>query len=292
MLKKLGLFLVLTFLWLVPAQAADRFWVCGTGTWNVSSSGCWSATSGGAGGETVPGASDVAIFDANSGGGTVTTDINPSLQGLTLGQFTGTLTWATNNNSPSIGSAGLNNSGTGTRTFNMGNGTWTFTGTSGTVFDQTDTTNLTFNANSSTLVLSGNGDVTFAGGGQTFNVVQKTVGGGLTITGANTFATLSIATGIRAMYLPGSTTTTITNAPTWVGTSTAQLLISSSLPDANAVLSIASGTMSMQWAAIRRMTFQDGATFTATNSFDAGGNSGATITMPATGGPNFIGGGG
>lgn len=50
---------------------ADRFWVLGTGTWNTTTTH-WSTTSGGAGGASVPTASDNAIFDNNSGGGTVT----------------------------------------------------------------------------------------------------------------------------------------------------------------------------------------------------------------------------
>lgn len=49
---------------------ADRFWISG-GTTNVNSTSNWSTTSGGATGASVPGAGDNAIFDANSGTGTV-----------------------------------------------------------------------------------------------------------------------------------------------------------------------------------------------------------------------------
>lgn len=51
---------------------ADRFWVGGTG--NFSDTNKWSTTTGGAGGASVPTSSDNAIFDANSGTGTVTID--------------------------------------------------------------------------------------------------------------------------------------------------------------------------------------------------------------------------
>lgn len=51
---------------------ANRYWVGGSGTWNTSSTANWSATSGGAVGASAPGVADVAIFDANSGAGTVT----------------------------------------------------------------------------------------------------------------------------------------------------------------------------------------------------------------------------
>ena len=51
---------------------ANRFWVGGSGTWDTTSTANWSATTGGASGASAPGAADVALFDANSGTGTVT----------------------------------------------------------------------------------------------------------------------------------------------------------------------------------------------------------------------------
>lgn len=61
---------------------ADRFWVGGTGTWNGTSTTNWSATSGGAAGASAPTNADRAIFDANSGTGTVTTDATAVCQAL------------------------------------------------------------------------------------------------------------------------------------------------------------------------------------------------------------------
>jgi hypothetical protein len=51
---------------------ANRFWVGGTGTWDTTSTANWSATTGGAGGASAPGVADLAVFNASSGGGTVT----------------------------------------------------------------------------------------------------------------------------------------------------------------------------------------------------------------------------
>jgi hypothetical protein len=51
---------------------ANRFWVGGSGTWNTTSTANWSTATGGAPGASAPGAADVALFDANSGTGTVT----------------------------------------------------------------------------------------------------------------------------------------------------------------------------------------------------------------------------
>jgi hypothetical protein len=47
---------------------------------------------------------------------------------------------------------------------------------------------------------------------------------------------------------------------------------------------VASGVCSISWGAFVYMTFSGGATFTATNSFDLGHNTGITITAPG-GGP-------
>lgn len=127
---------------------ANRFWVGGTGTWDASDTTHWAATSGGAGGQSVPGSSDSAVFDASSGGGTVTVNTNFSIISLTCGAFTGTLDFATNNNSPSM-SGVFNGAGTGTRTLNMGSGIWTVSGNSAAIFDISTATNLTLNPGTS-----------------------------------------------------------------------------------------------------------------------------------------------
>ena len=74
---------------------ANRYWVTGgTGDWNSTTN--WSATTGGASGASVPGSADTAAFDANSGSGTVTLDISPTIQTLNCTGFTGTLAFGTN----------------------------------------------------------------------------------------------------------------------------------------------------------------------------------------------------
>lgn len=74
---------------------ANRYWVTGgTGNWNSTTN--WSTASGGASGASVPGSSDAALLDANSGAGTVTLDISPTIQTLTCTGFTGTLAFGTN----------------------------------------------------------------------------------------------------------------------------------------------------------------------------------------------------
>lgn len=73
---------------------ADRYWVGGAGTWNNNSGGRWSYYSGGPGGYGNPGPSDNAIFDANSGGGTVNVATSRQCYNLLLNGFTGTFTGA------------------------------------------------------------------------------------------------------------------------------------------------------------------------------------------------------
>jgi len=74
---------------------AAYFWVTGgTGNWNSASN--WALSSGGVGGVAVPGSGDTAAIDANSGSGTVTLDISPTIQTLTCTGFTGTLAFGTN----------------------------------------------------------------------------------------------------------------------------------------------------------------------------------------------------
>jgi hypothetical protein len=81
---------------------ANKYWVGGTGTWDPASTS-WSTTSGGSPGEAAPLATDNAIFDANSGGGTVTIEDGPGGSGnppecanLTCTGFTGSIDGSVN----------------------------------------------------------------------------------------------------------------------------------------------------------------------------------------------------
>lgn len=77
---------------------ADRYAVNTPFTWNATVGNKWATTSGGAGGASVPTASDNAICDANSGGGTITIGAASTCLDLTCtsaaGDFTGTIAGA------------------------------------------------------------------------------------------------------------------------------------------------------------------------------------------------------
>jgi len=82
----------------LASPSPHRYWVGGTGTWDPASTANWSTTSGGSPGAAAPLATGNAIFDANSGGGTVTvldgpggSGFPPECANLTCTGFTGTL---------------------------------------------------------------------------------------------------------------------------------------------------------------------------------------------------------
>lgn len=72
---------------------ANRYWVGGSGTITSASTANWSTTSGGPGGASFPTVNDIALFDANSGGGVITfSSTSLILSGFDARGFTGTFT--------------------------------------------------------------------------------------------------------------------------------------------------------------------------------------------------------
>ncbi len=261
------------------------------GRWDTTNTNNWVTTSGGTNyGQTVPGSGDAVTLDGSSGGGVVTVNATITVQSIVFGAFTGTLDFSANNNNVTLSAAGgFNGAGSGTRTLNLGNGTWTLSSTAaGTAFNLSTVTNLTFNANSSTINYTGavnGGAQTFSGGGLSYNIVTfGAVGTGTRIIGGvNTIATLNI-TAPNYVQFPGGVTTTITNAFNWAGSSSSQIAIETQSLNTLATISVATGSPTMSWAAIREIAFTGGATFTATNSFNLGHNTGITITPPSSAG--------
>jgi hypothetical protein len=267
---------------------AARFWVGGTGSWNNSNTANWSTTTGGGGGSAVPTSSDAVTFDGASGGGTVTVD-SPNgagvvtVQSITMGAFTGTLDFATNDNNVTLtATPGLSVSGTGTRTLNMGDGTWTISvGAGGTVFTFGTTTNLTFNANSSTIVLSGTGGKAANPGSLTFNnltIGADTTGGVTLFNNVGSWNAITISGQVN-WQITGNQT--IATAPTWTGASGGRILIENQTTSATSTkIIVSSGTPSLDWCVLRNIDF-DGSAGTATNSIDLGNVVGITVTAPS-----------
>jgi hypothetical protein len=291
------------------AHAASCFWVGGTATWDGTNTGGggtggikWASASGGAsacaGGGTggSPTSGDTATFDGSSGGGTVTVNTTVIVSGITCGAFTGTLDFSVNNNNVTIGSSSFNCSGTGTRTLSMGNGTWTISGGSGTPWTIATATGLTFHANSSTIALQAPSGAqrTFNGGGLTYNTITipaSVAAAGYIFNGNNTFANFNVTAPANIAFTL-NTTTTITNAINWTGSSGSYIFLQGGTGAQATISSANNGTIT--WAALSGIAFTGGGSFAATNSFDLQNNSGVTITAPSTGGGgggHIIGGG-
>ncbi len=263
---------------------ANRFWLGGTGNWDgtTASSAHWGTASGGGTTPTTgPGTSDVAIFDGASGGGTVTVTGTIAIQSLTTGAFTGTLDFSANNNNVTLSAAaGMNATGSGTRTINLGNGNWNLTSATGT-WDFTTITGLTFNANSSVLNFSGNsasGRTITLGAGLTYstiNVAANTTGGTISFNSLSvTIATLNIV-GPRNVLFP-ITTYTITNNSI---TSSPNAVVHFRCSTANnpATLSLTNNN-SMAWCAFTGIVSVN---LDAVNSFDLGSNTLNSIRPPS-----------
>lgn len=297
--KLFGLFLLaLAFLAPNAAYAVNCFWVGGTGTWDNSSTAHWAPTSGGGatGCQTtnaVPASGDAVTFDASSGTGTITVaatfNASNTIASLTMGALTGgsILDFATND--PNITITGtFSNNGSGTRRLDMGDGTWTVSANSGNVWLQNGATNLTFNANASTINFSGASSTTAKTttlGAFTYNIVTfGASAGGYTMGGASIIATWNI-TAPTAINLAASTTQRMTNAVAVTGSSGSQVSFQSSTFGTTATLQLdAASTCS--WCAFRDVTTTT-SSMTATNSFDLGRNTlsgGGSISAPSGGG--------
>lgn len=216
-------------------------------------------------------------------------------RGVTVGRFGGTYTMAdaadfgsgaTSNGLITAGGATLDAAGFnvsawlynhGTATVAMGAGTWTVAGSSGTVW--TAAAGTTINASTSTISFATSASTrTFAGGGKTYGSLTYTVAGSigqLSITGSNTFIdfNFSDASNARLLAFTAATTTTITGSFNVFGTA-GLLMTITSLTAANHTLTKTSGQVTGNYLSISRSQAGGGANWFASNSVDAGNNTG------------------
>ena len=300
----------------ITLHNASRFWVGGTGTWDNAATTHWSATTGGAAGSSAPSSSDDVTFDANSGGGTVTPNAALSINNFTCGAFTGTLAFNTNNNNITVAGT-FSNSSSIVRTLSLGNGTWSMTRSDGTSpWSMNNVTNLTFNANSSTVNFTSTYNANIVGVSlsafnvtSTFNIVTfsgamaygfsssgQTAIGTLNITGStsinigadHTITTLSPTAGIAFQLAVGAgVVLTVTNAFSFVGSQANPFVIGSVFAGTQGTISIASGTCKVRWAIIRGIIFTGGATFIANDSL-ASAVTGITVNTPMVRNPSLV----
>lgn len=180
----------------------------------------------------------------------------------------------------------FSSSNSNTRTLTLGSSSVTLSGT-GTVWDFTTATNLTFNANTSSITFTGASAI-LSGGAKTFNTVVFTGSGSASIgSGGATFANLT-RTGTAARtdsLLFGQTNYTITGTLTLTGNSAInRLLVSSSVIGTPRTITV--GTLVASRVDFRDITAAGAADWNISailgGSGDCGGNTGITFTAPQT----------
>jgi hypothetical protein len=312
--KLFGLFLLaLAFITPDLAQAASRFAVCTTTcTWDNTSTAMWSTSSGGATGASAPVAGDDVTLDAATcvGGTTCTiTTFSGTISaktvtwGLCTASTAGCIIDASVNNTNFTlndgggGTAGLfNGTGTGTRQWKAGTGTYALTATAASPFiEMTTTTNDTSVFSGATWTMSGanTGSRDIIGGGKSYGpttINANSSGGQTLLSGSNTFASLTV-NGPFNLQLGNGLTQTITGALTLTGTSNstvASIQSNSSTPSTISLGAASTGT----WVSLRSFTTSGAAALTASNCFSLGrvtlANSGQCNTPSGAGGGGRI----
>lgn len=295
MKKLFGLALLALACWASDvAQAANRFLTCNTTcTITAADTSIWGTTSGGTG-ASVPTTTDDVILDANTcvGGTTCTATFgsgyNPTWLSFTMTACTASTSGCivdANTNGNTITLTGANpmaNAGSGTRT--ISGGTWVLS--SNTANWSTSATATISNApNVSFTSTGGTTARRFTGGGKTWGTISLT-GNANTQTQFNdssTFSALTISAPNR-LYLPTSVTLTVTTLTNVAGSSTNQVFFMTS-NGLNGISTISSANNWIcDWCGFYGMTMSGGGTFSATNSFNGGNNTGVTITAPSGGG--------
>ncbi len=182
----------------------------------------------------------------------------------------------------------VSGSNSNTRSLILG-GTMTIGGNAGnnqTIWNFNGVSGLTFTKNSANIVvLTPSGTIAgwamFPGGltynGITFNATTSNAV--ITINGNNTFSNFTINSGWNIILLT-STTTTISNAFTWVGTQTNPIFFGT-MGTNQCTLSVPTGACTLTWGGLGQVVASGGATFTATNTLNFGDNTGWSITPPS-----------
>jgi len=262
------------------ANIAGNFTTAGSG---VSVTGIWTVECTGSSGTiTTNGLSlSSTIFVINVSGGTYTLGgaLTCSELTLDLGTFS---TSSTSNYALTCGR--LTITGTAPRTLNLNASTVTLTSSSSTAFNAGTITNLTFTAGTSQINLSG-ATSGISSGGLTFNNVSFTSSAGetLSITGANTFNTLSFAgnTSIGIVAVRFSANQTITTLTLNASTAAAyRTFLASNAIGTQRTLTVTTLTAGAADYDFRDIAISGGAApISGTRFGDAKGNSG--ITFPA-----------
>lgn len=207
------------------------------------------------------------------------TDSNTVNAASTVTLTAGTLD--TNGQTVSWGKFSSSNSNT--RVITLGASAITLTATSGSPWDITTATNATLNANTSSITCSASASGSFAGGGLTYNNVTLTNAAGITMSGANTFANLTVSGTTQAnMLLSLAANQTVTGTLTCTGASNPARRTYVTSNTIGTSRTITAAVVSLTDADFQDITGAGAATWSGTRVGDAGGNSGITFDSPLT----------
>jgi hypothetical protein len=180
----------------------------------------------------------------------------------------------------------FSSSNSNTRAINMGTGTWTIAGSGVNAWNTATTTGLTVTPSTSTISMTSSVAKTFAGGGLTYYNLNQGGAGALTISGSNTFNTLSDSSQPSTVTFTAGTTQTVTNF-SLAGAVGSLITINSTSPGTQFTLSKASGTVNAQYLSITDSNATGGAVWNAGVTNVNGGNNLGWI-FPATASGNMF----
>lgn len=182
-------------------------------------------------------------------------------------------TFNANNYNVSLGT--FDSSNANVRTLALGSGTWTVNGSGASAWNAATSTNLTVTG-TSTINMSSASAKTFAGGGKTYYNLVQTGLGTLTISGSNTFNNISNTVQPTTVTFTSGETQTVSSFGL-SGTAGNLVTLNSTTPGSQAVISKASGTVSVSYLSIQDSNATGGAVFqafTSNGNVNAGNNTG------------------
>jgi len=172
-------------------------------------------------------------------------------------------------------------SNSNTRNLTLGTGNFVVTG-SGTSFNVSTSTGFTTDS-TGTIKMSSSSAKTFAGGGASYPTLSQTGTGALTISGSNTFVSISNTVQPTTITFTSGTTQTFTSNFALSGTAGNLVTIGATTTSA-ATLSKSSGTISVSHCSISYSTATGGASWKsllANGNVNGGNNSGWMFTVGA-----------
>lgn len=176
-------------------------------------------------------------------------------------------------------------SNSNTRSILFGSGTFTITGSGGSAWDATTSTNLSTTVSTATISMTNAAAKTFNGGGKTYPTLDQGGAGTLTIGGSNTFNNISnsySATGATAITFTASTTQTVAGF-TATGTSGKILTLTSSTAGTATNMTLTGGgKVSVDYLSVKDSHVTPATTtwYAGANSTNVSGNTGWIFTVP------------